>query len=241
MEDEWKVASEKVEDIQKSPEASTKQSKALEDQIRKLKGKATMEEDNRCHFQNMLNHFTIEDPYEERREKFTLKVSHCENQILKLREEIERLDTLHHQGNHRLLNALDVVCTLNKEIKDLKDARKVIMRSIQNLTNRTRWPRSFTPSSIVGDIANGDLDHDQIELKPCSLCGKSFPKLDVVMGSCGCLYHPWCILTQCWISRRCENERCKNNFTSVWMKSIGLANIDGKLVSLFSLDMLFRV
>ena len=117
-----------------------------------------------------------------------------------IEEDIRRLDTLHREGNNRMVDALEAVGTLNKEMKELKELRQVKMTSIKNLSSRTRRPKSFIPSPIVGDSVDGDWDQIRNELKPCSLCGKCFPKFDVVMDSCGCLYHPWCILTQSWIS-----------------------------------------
>ena len=189
----------------------------------------------------MLNHFTSIDPDEERRVKFAFKVSHYQNRLQKLEEEIVRLETLHRQGNDRKISALEAVVILNKEIKELKEAQQLKMKCIQKLTSRTCWPKSFSSSSIVGDIPDGDSDQVDNELKPCSFCSKSFSKMDIVIGSCACLYHPWCIVTQCWISGSYANKRCKKNFTFVWMKSMGLANIDGKLITFFSRGLPFRV
>ena len=111
---------------------------------------------------------------------------------------------------------------------DYKKARKIKKKAIQTLTNPLRRSNSLHPSCIIGRIANGDWDKAETAMKPCSLCGKCFPKLDVVMESCGCLYHPWCILTQCWINRSCGNQSYKKEFTTASMQSMGLVNIDGK-------------
>ena len=139
-----------------------------------------------------------------------------------------------------MVDALEAVGTLNKEMKELKELRQVKMTSIKNLSSRTRRPKSFTPSPIVGDVADGDWNQIHNELKPCSLCGKCFPEFDVVIGSCGCLYHPWCILTQSWISRSSTNEKYKKEFTSSWMRSMGRANIDSKLINLCCIGFSFR-
>ena len=115
-----------------------------------------MEEDDKDHSKKMLNHFTSIDPDKERRVEFASKVFHCQNQLQKLQEEIVRLETLYRQRNDRLISVLEVVGILNKEIMELKEARQLKMKCIQKLTSRTRWPKSFSPSSIVEDIPDGD-------------------------------------------------------------------------------------
>ena len=158
--------------------------------MKKLKGKIAMEEIDRDHSRKMISYFTIEDLDEERAAEFASKVANNVIRLQNLQEDIRRLDTLHREGNSRMVNALEVVEKLNKEMKELKELCQVKMTSIKNLSSRTRRPKSFTPSPIVGDVADGDWDQIQNKLKPCSLCGKCFPKFDVVMGSYGCLYHP---------------------------------------------------
>ena len=158
--------------------------------MKKLKGKIAMEEIDRDHSRKMITYFTVENPDEERAAEFASKVANNEIRLQNLQEDIRRLDTLHREGNCRMVNALEAMGKLNKEMKELKDLRQVKMTSIKNLSSRTRRPKSFTPSPIVGDVADGDWDQIQNKLKPCSLCRKCFPKFDVVMGGYGCLYHP---------------------------------------------------
>ena len=192
VEDERKLASKRVEDIRNSPEAlaAAKESRGIQDQKKKLKGKIAMEEIDRDHSRKMITYFTFEDPDEERASEFASKAANNEIRLQNLQKNIRRLDTLHREGNSRMLNALDAVGKLNKEMKELKVLCQVKMTSIKKLSSLTRRPKSFTSSPIVGDVADGDWDQIQIELKPCSLCGKCFPNFDVVMGSCGCFYHP---------------------------------------------------
>ena len=61
----------------------------------------------------------------------------------------------------------------------------------------------------------------------CALCGHGFPAKDVVMESCGCNYHPWCIVTQTWLSKNCANQDCDKVFTEEWRASLGVFNRDG--------------
>ena len=55
-----------------------------------------------------------------------------------------------------MVNALEAMGMLNKEIKELKELCQVKMKSIKNLSSRSQRPKSFTPSSIVGDVGDGD-------------------------------------------------------------------------------------
>ena len=230
LELERKQASDRVEDIRSSPEAiaSAHKSRTLEDEMKKIKSKVTMEELDQHHSRMMLKYYVEDDPDEEKVAEYTLKISNNDCKLAQLRDQVSKLDSLHRESNSRLLNALDAVGNLNKEIKDRKEARKIKMKVIQTLSNPSRRPTSLHPSTIIGEIPNGDWDEAEITKKPCSLCGKGFPKLDVIMGSCGCLYHPWCILTQCWISRIYGNQSYKKEFTEAWMESMGLINIGGK-------------
>ena len=196
--------------------------------MKKIRSKVTMEELDQHHSIMMLKYYVEDDRDDEKVAEYTLKIANNDCKLAQLRDQVSKLDSHHCESNSRLLNALDAVGNLNREIKDRKEARKTKMKVILTLTNPIRRPTSLHPSSIIGNIPNGDWDEAETTRKPCSLCGKCFPKLDVVMGSCGCLYHPWCILTQCWISRSCGNQSCKKEFTATWMESMGLVNIGGK-------------
>ena len=196
--------------------------------MKKMKSKVTMEELDQHHSRMMLKYYVEDDSDDEKVAKYTLKLANNNCKLAQLREHVSKLDSLYRESNNRLLNALDAMGNLNREIKDRKEARKIKMKVIQTLTNLLRRPTSLHPSTIIGDIPNGDWDEAETTKKPCSLCGKCFSKLDVVMGSCGCLYHLWCILTHCWISRSCGNQSCKKEFTAAWMENMGLVNIGGK-------------
>jgi hypothetical protein len=47
---------------------------------------------------------------------------------------------------------------------------------------------------------------------PCALCKTPFPLKDVVLAPCMCLYHPWCIVIQNWISDSNAKDDCKKTF-----------------------------
>ena len=54
----------------------------------------------------------------------------------------------------------------------------------------------FSPSPMLGEVADFEESAIEDSIHPCALCGKPFFNKDVIMASCGCFYHPWCILTQ---------------------------------------------
>ena len=89
-----------------------------------------------------------------------------------------------------------------------------------------RRPQTFSPSCILGDLHDDDEDGN---MKPCALCGRGFPNRDIVMASCGCHHHPWCIATQTWNSDLCSDSACQEEFIASWRRSMGLHHIEGKL------------
>ena len=80
VEDERKLAFERVEDIRNSlgALAPAKESRGIEDQMKKLKGKIAMEEIDRDHSRKMISYFTVEDPNEERAAEFASKAANNE-------------------------------------------------------------------------------------------------------------------------------------------------------------------
>ena len=158
LELERKLASDRVEDIRSSPEAiaSAQKSRTLEDEMKKMKSKVSIEELDEHHSRLMLKYYVEDDPNDEKVAKYTLKLANNECKLAQLKEQISKLDSLHRESNSKLLNALDVVGNLNREIKDCKEARKIKMKVIQTLTNPLRRPTSLHLSTIIGDIPNGD-------------------------------------------------------------------------------------
>ena len=69
----------------------------------------------------MITYFIVEDPDEERAAKFVSKVSNNEIRLQKLQEDIRQLDILHRKGNNKMVNALEAVGMLNKEMKEPKE------------------------------------------------------------------------------------------------------------------------
>ena len=89
----------------------------------------------------------------------------------------------------------------------------------------TRRPQSITPSCIVDEIADPN-DNEEFVHKS-ALCNIGFPSRDFVIASCGCYYHPWCIVTQTWHSKICFNKSCAREFTKEWRRSMGLFYFEG--------------
>jgi hypothetical protein len=89
------------------------------------------------------------------------------------------------------------------------------------------WPSKF--------LVEPDEDNEVAEVKeesvfkwmPCALCDSPFPNKDVVLAPCMCLYHPWCIVMQNWVSKSCAKEDCRRIFGEAWQRSYGLFYIQG--------------
>ena len=64
------------------------------------------------------------------------------------------------------------------------------MKHIQMIRRSGRRPITINPNRIIGDTAESECTEVQICVKLCSLCSKMFPKMDVILASCGCAYHP---------------------------------------------------
>ena len=139
--------------------------------------------------------------------------------------QIQELDEINHRENSKVLNALTAVKDVKKRVVDAKGRLKLIQNQIEVHSKTSKQPQSITPSSIIVDLQEDDKDSC---LKPCSLCGRGFLKRDVVMASCGCHYHLWCIVTQTWNSGLCYDETCRHVFLEPWRRSMGLHNIEGK-------------
>ena len=128
--------------------------------------------------------------------------------------------------------AFDNVGALEDAIARLRTKKEVKMKHIQMIRRSGRRPITMNPSIIIGDTTENECTEVQICVKLCSLCSKMFPKMDVILASWGCAYHPWCIIIQAWISQSCANEDCLEDFTALWLESMGLINMKGKFIHL---------
>ena len=57
-------------------------------------------------------------------------------------------------------------------------------------------PISIIPSPMLGEGVDSKESLVEDCIQSCALCGKPFPNRDVIMASCGCFYHLWCIVIE---------------------------------------------
>ena len=141
----------------------------------------------------------------EESEKWRQRVSKNKECLDSLIIQIQELDEINCRENFEVLNALAAVKNVKKRVAHAKGRLGLIQNQIEVHSRTLRRPQSITPSSIIADLQEDDEDGC---LKPCSLSGRGFPNRDVVIASCGCYYHPWCIVIQTWNSGLCYEETC---------------------------------
>ena len=108
--------------------------------------------------------------------------------------------------NSELIRAKVALKDINKNILHTKGRAAAVRELMEVYGQKTRRLQSITPSCIIGELI--DLNDTEEFVYKCALCNTGFPSRDVVMASCGCYYHPWCIVTQTWHSTTCFNESC---------------------------------
>ena len=201
--------------------------KEIETNLKKLKQKLQRTKVDLRHSRKMVT-FTSTDPNcIDVSEEWSKRVTVNEENLESLTTQIRDLDEINCRENAEVLNALAVVKEIKVRVADAK-GRLGQIRNLINVHSRTaKQPQTISPSSIVG--SREELDNRC--LRPCALCGLGFPHRDVVMASCGCHYHPWCIVTQTWNSGLCFKESCHEVFTEPWRRSMGLHYIEGKIIT----------
>ena len=158
-------------------------------------------------------------------EEWTRCVAKNEGDIAALRKQIGELKEILLVGNSELIRAKTTLKDINKSILHTK-GRAATVRDLMEVYGKwTRRLQSITPSYIVGEVANPN-DSEEFVYK-CALCNTGFPSRNVVMASCGCYYHPWCIVIQTWHSKTCFNESYAREFTKEWRRSMSLFYFEG--------------
>ena len=175
------------------------------------------------------------------------KVDSLEESTKSLKQQIQDLESLCREDNQDTLDALENLRVIKEKVKDANAEIAKKRKILYELYTPSYRPISMNPSSFVlpKDMDN-DMDPQKSTdlmlvgyIKPCALCTKEFPNKDVILAPCGCNYHPWCCVTQNWLSRDCADDNCKVPFTKAWKQSMGVFNRRGK--SLWELFFLFRV
>ena len=231
LKNDFAEAATKVDEMRSTLEnlAVAERGKVVQEELEKLHAKLGIEELKLDHSKRMIGVYGV-DCSRALEHKTKLATSEC--LIQTIQQQIQELENLNQGENNDIAMALDNVGALEDTIVGLRAKKEVKMKHIQMIRRSGRRPITMNPSRIIGDTAESECTEVQIRVKLCSLCSKMFPKMDVILASCGCAYHPWCIITQAWISQSCANEDCLEDFKTAWLESMGLINMKGKFFHL---------
>jgi ribosomal protein RSM22 (predicted rRNA methylase) len=115
---------------------------------------------------------------------------------------------------------------LEAEVENLKGILEKRRSLIQEVKGISHCSFVHRPSKFVEDIDDETVESD-FRWMPCAVCECPFPKKDVILAPCMCLYHPWCVVMQNWKSNSYARESCKKAFGEAWQRSHGLFQIQG--------------
>lgn len=85
------------------------------------------------------------------------------------------------------------------------------------------------PMCTMFDHRNCDSVPDPILVTPCALCLSPFPLKDVIVCTCGHLYHPWCAGVWFKVSSTCADSSCSEMVHPNWFRSFGFGHLHGPL------------
>ena len=228
LEEKRDLLTKSVQDIRQLPKVLLKADRMteIETDLKRLRKKLQRTKVDLKHSKKMAK-FTATDPEcNEESKEWLQRVTTNKEKIQSLISKIEELSEINQKENPEVLNALAAV----KEVKTRLAHAQGRLGQIQSLyevhSRSMRRPQTFSPSCILWNLQNDDEDGN---MKPCALCGRGFPNRDIVMASCGCHYHLWCIATQTWNSDLCSDSACQEEFAASWRRSMGLHHIQGKL------------
>jgi hypothetical protein len=163
---------------------------------------------------DLLEEYRIREAPEEQ------NVKECQDQLDEVLQ--ERL-----QYDKSLTDAIKREKMLQAEIDSFipkLEMKKKIVEQLKESSHRTLILR---PSkSLVESLQ--EIQEPSFQWMPCALCHTPFPHRDIVLAPCMCLYHPWCVVMQNWISDSCAKEDCKKIFDETWQRSHGLFYMQGK-------------
>ena len=216
-----------VQETRQLPEVVMKADRCKEiyTELKKLKKKLHRLKVDLKHIKKMAAFSATNPDCSEESEEWRQRVTKNEECLDTLIIQIQKLDEINQRENSEVLNAMGAIKDVRRRFVDAKDRLGLIQYQIEVHSRTSRRPQSITPNPIIADLQEDDEDGC---LKPCSLCGRGFSRRDLIMASCGCHYHPWCIVTQTWNSGLCNEETCRQAFLEKWRRSMGLYSIEGK-------------
>ena len=201
-----------------------------EEKFKKLKRRLKTQKVDLEHSRKMADRVRGDPDQVDDLEMWMSKISEVQEKIHSLNTEMSELEAFSRREDDTLQQAHEELRSLKVKIKKLRAKTSRARRSAKELLTPSRRPITLKPGCRLASLqqnmeGQGDsplaLD---IYICPCVLCGHGFPAKDVVMASCGCNYHRWCVVTQNWLSRRCANQECDNVFTDEWRTTMGVFN-----------------
>ena len=195
--------------------------------MKKLKKKLYRTKVDLKHSKKMATFTAIDLDCIEESKEWSQRITTNEGNIESLTSQIQELDEINQRENAEVLNVIASIKDVKTRVLEGK-GRLGQIRNLIEMDNMTiKRPQTISPSCIVGEL----LDVDDIGcLRPCTPCNRGFSHQDIVMASCGCHYHPWCIVSQTWNSGLCFEESCCEVFMQPWRRSMGLHNIEGNII-----------
>jgi hypothetical protein len=111
-----------------------------------------------------------------------------------------------------------------EKLKGILEKRRSLIQEVKGINHRRFIHR---PSKFLEDTTDETVESD-FRWIPYTVYEGPFPKKDVILAPCMCLYHPWCVVMQNWKSDSCAKECCKKDFGEAWQRNHGLFQIQGK-------------
>ena len=75
-------------------------------------------------------------------------------------------------------------------------------------------------------------DFEAISMRPCALCMSGFPLNNIIVCTCGHLYHPWCAGIWFRVASTCADASCGTTVHLAWFSSFGFGQLHAPLLQL---------
>ena len=195
----------------KNPAVGTK-AKRIKESISRLQGKLQASE-------TALNNIVDSGEYLIERRKEEDRIVNLKYRLKK--KEIALIDT-----KGEISEAMEELKRLEAIMEDLQDKSDRLRDKLRKMADRIHIPFTLRASQDIQDLNSG-RNSFQLTVKPCALCESNFPQMDILLASCQCPYHPWCLVMQCWLADQCAHRECCEKFAENWKKSLGLDKMPG--------------
>ena len=125
-------------------------------------------------------------------ERYILKVASLQCLLKGKESTLRKLKSQIKESDAHLLEATSRMTDIKGRIDEVQDAISKKQGRLKALSGHQRRRLVFNPNRFISKseaMITYEVDYTFI-LTPCALCYELFPKKDVIMASCECLYHP---------------------------------------------------